>query len=113
MTTTTKAVCCKLYIGKGDPEPITFAVNVAAVRNVADLKKAILAEAPILLAHCDAIALKVYPAATTPSIPVPPELHPLAEISSLNLADDDTLIVVAPPPPQVRNIPSLSTRTDF
>jgi hypothetical protein len=98
--------CCKLYIGKGDPEPITFAVNVAAVRDVADLKKAILAEAPILLAHCDAISLKVYPAAaTTPSsmIPDPPELDPLVEISSLSLAD--TLIVVAPPPPQVRIFP--------
>jgi hypothetical protein len=104
---TTTKVCCKLYIGKGDPEPITFAVNVAAaVRDVADLKKAILAEAPILLAHCNAISLKVYPAAaTTPSsmIPDPPELDPLVEISSLNLAD--TLIVVAPPPPQVRIFP--------
>jgi hypothetical protein len=79
--------------------------------NVNDLKKTIRAEVPILLAHCDAPVLKVYPAATP--IPVPPgttALHPLVEISSLNLTGDDTLIVVAPPPPppQVRNIPPLS-----
>jgi hypothetical protein len=83
--------------------------------NVDDLKKAILAEASIELAHCDAISLKVYPTATPiPVLHGTTALHPLAEISSLNLADDDTLIVVAPPPPpQVRNIPSPLYRTDF
>jgi hypothetical protein len=98
---TTTKVRCKLYIGKGDPEPITFAVNVDAVRDVDDLKKAIRAEVPILLAHCTAPFLKVYPTATPSSIPDPPELQdPLVEISSLNLAN--TLIVVAPLPPHVR-----------
>jgi Crinkler effector protein N-terminal domain len=103
---TTTKVRCKLYIGKGDPEPITFAVNVDAVRDVDDLKKTIRAEVPILLAHCDAPVLKVFLAAATPSsIPDLPELDPLVEISSLNFLAN-TLIVVAPLPPQVRN-PSL------
>jgi hypothetical protein len=105
----TKKVWCALYIGQ-DPEPRTIGVNVAAVRDVDDLRKAILAEAPILLAQFDAVSLKVYYPAGTPIRGVlmmnetTTALDPRVEISSLNLAGDDTLIVVAPPPVRVKTL---------
>jgi hypothetical protein len=101
-------ILCQLYIGKEDRDPRTFGVNVTAVHSVDALKDAVLAKVPILLAHCDDISLKVYPAATP--VPVPPgttELDPLAAISSLDLAGPLIVVAPPPPPPQVRNIPPL------
>jgi hypothetical protein len=44
-------VLCKLYIGEDDLQPRTVGVIVSATVNVYGLKKAIVAEARIELAH--------------------------------------------------------------